>query len=207
MVEKGYLICRLQDRTHDVFREGITWPLSHPVQQMGPKRSTWQIPSMRNLYLTFFQLTVINFCSVISSTVKKLTNKLPDLLSKIESINQQLLPLGNISDNVDRIRELIQQARDAANKVGVSPHCWALKLLLWEVSTLIKKGKAFVYTETGCLSFSNSLVVRNVKVDFLLSSFKSAFPSGPKWAGIQTPEAVPPALSLCRQEEGHLWEP
>ncbi|KAM6148377.1 laminin subunit alpha-3 [Erethizon dorsatum] len=52
-------------------------------------------------------------------SVKKLTKKLPDLLSKIESINQQLLPLGNISDNVDRIRELIQQARDAANKVMV----------------------------------------------------------------------------------------
>nr|XP_035954011.1 laminin subunit alpha-3 isoform X7 [Halichoerus grypus] len=53
------------------------------------------------------------------NSVKKLTNKLPGLLSKIESINQQLLPLGNISDNVDRIRELIQQARDAANKVAV----------------------------------------------------------------------------------------
>ncbi|KAM5304312.1 laminin subunit alpha-3 isoform 1-T1 [Glossophaga mutica] len=53
------------------------------------------------------------------NSVKRLTNKLPDLLSKIESINQQLLPLGNISDNVDRIRELIQQARDAANKVAV----------------------------------------------------------------------------------------
>ncbi|KAM7127014.1 laminin subunit alpha-3 isoform 1-T1 [Molossus nigricans] len=53
------------------------------------------------------------------NSVEKLTNKLPDLLSKIESINQQLLPLGNISDNVDRIRELIQQARDAANKVAV----------------------------------------------------------------------------------------
>ncbi|XP_045881270.1 laminin subunit alpha-3 isoform X2 [Meles meles] len=53
------------------------------------------------------------------NSVKKLTNKLPDLLSKIESINEQLLPLGNISDNVDRIRELIQQARDAANKVAV----------------------------------------------------------------------------------------
>ncbi|KAF5919181.1 hypothetical protein HPG69_003821, partial [Diceros bicornis minor] len=53
------------------------------------------------------------------NSVKKLTKKLPDLLSKIESINQQLLPLGNISDNVDRIRELIQQARDAANKVAV----------------------------------------------------------------------------------------
>ncbi|XP_021568496.1 laminin subunit alpha-3, partial [Carlito syrichta] len=53
------------------------------------------------------------------NSVKKLTNKLPDLLNKIENINQQLLPLGNISDNVDRIRELIQQARDAANKVAV----------------------------------------------------------------------------------------
>lgn len=53
------------------------------------------------------------------NSVRKLTNKLPDVLSKIESINQQLLPLGNISDNVDRIRELIQQARDAANKVAI----------------------------------------------------------------------------------------
>ena len=74
---------------------------------------------------------MINFCFLISPTVKKLTNKLPDLLSKIESINQQLLPLGNISDNVDRVRELIQQARDAANKVGVSPHCQASRLILW----------------------------------------------------------------------------
>ncbi|XP_038186225.1 laminin subunit alpha-3 isoform X2 [Arvicola amphibius] len=54
-----------------------------------------------------------------NNSVKKLTKKLPDLFIKIESINQQLLPLGNISDNVDRIRELIHQARDAANKVAV----------------------------------------------------------------------------------------
>uniref|UniRef100_A0A4X2JNT0 Laminin subunit alpha 3 n=1 Tax=Vombatus ursinus TaxID=29139 RepID=A0A4X2JNT0_VOMUR len=54
-----------------------------------------------------------------NNSVKKLTSKIPDLLSKIQSINQQLLPLGNISDNVDRIRELIQQARDAANKVAI----------------------------------------------------------------------------------------
>ncbi|XP_072460501.1 laminin subunit alpha-3 isoform X2 [Notamacropus eugenii] len=54
-----------------------------------------------------------------NNSVKKLTSKIPDLLSKIQSINQQLLPLGNVSDNVDRIRELIQQARDAANKVAV----------------------------------------------------------------------------------------
>ncbi|XP_014792368.1 PREDICTED: laminin subunit alpha-3-like [Calidris pugnax] len=54
-----------------------------------------------------------------NSSVEKLTNKLPDLFSKIESINQQLMPLSNISENVNRIRELIQQARDAANKVAI----------------------------------------------------------------------------------------
>lgn len=104
--------------------------LSHPIQCVGPKHTLDKYNPQEHLYLTFSQLTVINFCFVISPTVKKLTNKLPDLLSKIESINQQLLPLGNISDNVDRIRELIQQARDAANKVGVSPHCQAPRLIL-----------------------------------------------------------------------------
>uniref|UniRef100_A0A8C8VNC6 Laminin subunit alpha 3 n=1 Tax=Pelusios castaneus TaxID=367368 RepID=A0A8C8VNC6_9SAUR len=54
-----------------------------------------------------------------NNSVKKLTNKLPDLFNKIESINQQLIPIGNISENVNRIRELIHQARDAANKVAV----------------------------------------------------------------------------------------
>uniref|UniRef100_A0A663EC25 Laminin subunit alpha 3 n=1 Tax=Aquila chrysaetos chrysaetos TaxID=223781 RepID=A0A663EC25_AQUCH len=54
-----------------------------------------------------------------NNSVKKLTNKLPDLFSKIESINQQLMPISNISENVNRIRELIQQARDAANKVAI----------------------------------------------------------------------------------------
>ncbi|KAM9386689.1 laminin subunit alpha-3 [Phaethornis superciliosus] len=53
------------------------------------------------------------------NSVKKLTNKLPDLFSKIESINQQLMPISNISENVNHIRELIQQARDAANKVAI----------------------------------------------------------------------------------------
>ncbi|NXI50136.1 LAMA3 protein, partial [Chloroceryle aenea] len=54
-----------------------------------------------------------------NKSVKKLTKKLPDLFSKIESINQQLMPMTNISENVNRIRELIQQARDAANKVAI----------------------------------------------------------------------------------------
>ncbi|MEE6464203.1 hypothetical protein FKM82_006212 [Ascaphus truei] len=53
-----------------------------------------------------------------SDSVKNLTNKLPDLFDKINSINE-LMPLANISENVNRIRELIQQARDAANKVAI----------------------------------------------------------------------------------------
>ncbi|XP_064511147.1 laminin subunit alpha-3 isoform X2 [Pseudopipra pipra] len=54
-----------------------------------------------------------------NNSVKNLTNQLPDLFSKIRSINQQLMPIGNISENINRIRELIQQARDAANKVAI----------------------------------------------------------------------------------------
>lgn len=119
--KKDDLISRLQNKICGPFRKRITWfwlILSNLWASNIPLDKYYQL---EQLYLTFSQLTIINFCFVISPTVKKLTNKLPDLLSKIESINQQLLPLGNISDNVDRIRELIQQARDAANKVGVSP--------------------------------------------------------------------------------------
>ncbi|XP_044280230.1 laminin subunit alpha-3 [Varanus komodoensis] len=54
-----------------------------------------------------------------NNTVKNLTNILPDLFNKITSINQQLMPIANISENINRIRELIQQARDAANKVVI----------------------------------------------------------------------------------------
>lgn len=53
------------------------------------------------------------------SSVKKLTSTIPDLLRKLNSTHQQLMPLSNISENVNRIRELIQQARDAADKVTV----------------------------------------------------------------------------------------
>lgn len=55
----------------------------------------------------------------VSNTVNNLTNILPGLFNKITSINQQLMPIGNISENLNRIRELIQHARDAANKVAI----------------------------------------------------------------------------------------
>ncbi|XP_063779672.1 laminin subunit alpha-3 isoform X2 [Pseudophryne corroboree] len=53
-----------------------------------------------------------------SDSVKKLTGSLPDVFEAMNRIND-IMPLGNISESVSRIRELIQQARDAANKVVV----------------------------------------------------------------------------------------
>ncbi|XP_075069530.1 laminin subunit alpha-3 isoform X2 [Mixophyes fleayi] len=53
-----------------------------------------------------------------TNSVKKLTGSLPDVFEAMNRIND-LMPLGNISESVSRIRELIQQARDAANKVVV----------------------------------------------------------------------------------------
>ncbi|KAG8571015.1 hypothetical protein GDO81_011505 [Engystomops pustulosus] len=53
-----------------------------------------------------------------SNSVMKLSGSLPDIFDAMNRINS-LVPLGNISESVSRIRELIQQARDAANKVVV----------------------------------------------------------------------------------------
>lgn len=109
----------------------------------------------------------LKFCFLISPSVKKLSKKLPDVLSKIESINQQLLPLGNISDNVDRIRELIQQARDAANKVGVTPCCHSHVVIAKTTSYLIH-GKLVLFPRP------DFLVVWNMKADFFLLLYESA---------------------------------
>ncbi|XP_009072322.1 PREDICTED: laminin subunit alpha-3, partial [Acanthisitta chloris] len=54
-----------------------------------------------------------------NNSVTNLSAQLPALFNKIKSINQQLMPISNISENIHRIRELIQQARDAANKVAI----------------------------------------------------------------------------------------
>lgn len=53
-----------------------------------------------------------------SESVNKLSGSLPGVFESMNRIND-LMPLGNISESVSRIRELIQQARDAANKVVV----------------------------------------------------------------------------------------
>ncbi|RXM36079.1 Laminin subunit alpha-3 [Acipenser ruthenus] len=57
----------------------------------------------------------------VDRTVKNISSAIPTLLDrmdKLEEMSQQLTPSSNISDNVERIKELIRQARDAANKAS-----------------------------------------------------------------------------------------
>lgn len=53
-------------------------------------------------------------------TVKNLLNTLPylnDKISEVENLTSAFSPLSNITENIKKIKELIEQARDAANKV------------------------------------------------------------------------------------------
>ncbi|XP_032875419.1 laminin subunit alpha-3 isoform X3 [Amblyraja radiata] len=52
-------------------------------------------------------------------SVKNLTDSLPGLVQKLKDLSL-IQPVNNISKNIDRIRELIDQAREAANKINVA---------------------------------------------------------------------------------------
>lgn len=59
------------------------------------------------------------------STVKNLLNSIPSLqdkISEVEELSSQFSPVTNVSDNINRIKELIEQARDAANRVRMHHH-------------------------------------------------------------------------------------
>ncbi|KAJ8267959.1 hypothetical protein COCON_G00131310 [Conger conger] len=63
-----------------------------------------------------------NVLNEVDKSVKNLTNTIPNLLDKIRKIDDlsaQLTPTGNVSENIKRIKELIELARDAANRVVV----------------------------------------------------------------------------------------
>ncbi|XP_066575649.1 laminin subunit alpha-3 isoform X1 [Amia ocellicauda] len=63
-----------------------------------------------------------NLLNDVDNSVKNLTNTIPSLLdkmSKIEEINSGMTPTNNISDSIKRIKELIELARNAADKVVV----------------------------------------------------------------------------------------
>ncbi|XP_035644145.2 laminin subunit alpha-3-like isoform X3 [Oncorhynchus keta] len=58
----------------------------------------------------------------VDKSVKNLLNSIPSLqdkISEVEELSSQLSPVTNVSDNINRIKELIEQARDAANRIVV----------------------------------------------------------------------------------------
>lgn len=54
-----------------------------------------------------------------NNTVNKLGEAIPTLLKKLDELQNHSTQMPNISENINRIRQLIQQARNAASKVSV----------------------------------------------------------------------------------------
>ncbi|XP_035998362.1 laminin subunit alpha-5 [Fundulus heteroclitus] len=55
-----------------------------------------------------------------SETVQKLEEHIPTLMKKLDNLQNFSVQMPNISENINRIRKLIQEARNAASKVSVS---------------------------------------------------------------------------------------
>ncbi|KAM8850161.1 laminin subunit alpha-3-like isoform 2-T2 [Spinachia spinachia] len=58
----------------------------------------------------------------VDETVKNLLKTIPSLddkLSEMENLASDFPPLSNISENIKKIKDLIEQARDAANRIGI----------------------------------------------------------------------------------------
>ncbi|XP_054881817.1 laminin subunit alpha-5-like, partial [Poeciliopsis prolifica] len=55
-----------------------------------------------------------------SETVQKLEENIPTLLKKLDDLQNYSVQMPNISENINRIRQLIQEARSTVNKVSVS---------------------------------------------------------------------------------------
>ncbi|KAK7945606.1 hypothetical protein WMY93_001334 [Mugilogobius chulae] len=58
----------------------------------------------------------------VDQSVKKLLNTIPTLdnkISEVENLTMDLSPLHNITLNIRKIKDLIEQARDAANRIGI----------------------------------------------------------------------------------------
>ncbi|XP_036940486.1 laminin subunit alpha-3-like isoform X2 [Acanthopagrus latus] len=58
----------------------------------------------------------------VDRTVKNLLNTIPSLsdkISEVENLTSQFPPVSNITENIKKIKELIEQARDAANRIVI----------------------------------------------------------------------------------------
>uniref|UniRef100_A0A9J8A9T4 Si:ch211-241e1.3 n=2 Tax=Cyprinus carpio TaxID=7962 RepID=A0A9J8A9T4_CYPCA len=60
-----------------------------------------------------------NVLNNVELAVRNVSSSIPSLLDKIEEINFQISTGNNVSDNINMIKELIEQARDAANRIVV----------------------------------------------------------------------------------------
>ncbi|XP_019959877.2 laminin subunit alpha-3-like isoform X2 [Paralichthys olivaceus] len=63
-----------------------------------------------------------NVLENVDKSVKDLLNTIPYLtsnISEVEKLTSDLSTIGNISDNIKKIKDLIEQARDAANKISI----------------------------------------------------------------------------------------
>ncbi|XP_075877558.1 laminin subunit alpha-3-like isoform X2 [Nelusetta ayraudi] len=63
-----------------------------------------------------------NVLNDVDQTVKNLLNTIPSLndkISEVENLTSQFSPLSNITENIKKIKELIELARDAANKIAI----------------------------------------------------------------------------------------
>uniref|UniRef100_A0A3Q3KF12 Uncharacterized protein n=1 Tax=Monopterus albus TaxID=43700 RepID=A0A3Q3KF12_MONAL len=67
-------------------------------------------------------LLYINIFVTLLHAVKDLLNAIPSLnkkISEVESLTTQFSPISNVSENIKKIKELIEQARDAANRIVI----------------------------------------------------------------------------------------
>uniref|UniRef100_I3JTQ2 Laminin subunit alpha 3 n=1 Tax=Oreochromis niloticus TaxID=8128 RepID=I3JTQ2_ORENI len=70
---------------------------------------------LENVYI-FFSLTFLLFpVNNLLNTIPSLTNK----ISTVENLTSQISPISNISENIKMLKDLIEQARDAANRVTI----------------------------------------------------------------------------------------
>uniref|UniRef100_A0A8C1NNV3 Si:ch211-241e1.3 n=1 Tax=Cyprinus carpio TaxID=7962 RepID=A0A8C1NNV3_CYPCA len=72
-----------------------------------------------NISITPTLSNMDNALNNVEMTVRNLSGSIPSLLRKIEAINSELSTGNNVTDNINKIKELIQQAREAANGIVV----------------------------------------------------------------------------------------
>ncbi|XP_029380661.1 laminin subunit alpha-3-like isoform X2 [Echeneis naucrates] len=63
-----------------------------------------------------------NVLDSVDKSVKDLLNTIPSLsnkISEVENLTSQFSPINNISENIKKIKDLIEQARDAANRIVI----------------------------------------------------------------------------------------